>query len=55
MLSIVIFGPPGSGKGTQADLLSRAYDLEHISTGNLLRQEVEKATLGKKWKNIGCW
>lgn len=53
MLSIVIFGPPGSGKGTQADLLSRAYDLEHISTGNLLRQEVEKATsLGKKVEKI---
>ncbi len=49
MLSIVIFGPPGSGKGTQADLLSRAYDLEHISTGNLLRQEVENgSSLGKK-------
>lgn len=53
MLSIVIFGPPGSGKGTQADLLAKAYDLEHISTGNLLRREVELGTpLGKRVGDI---
>ena len=53
MLNIVIFGPPGSGKGTQADLLAKAYGLEHISTGNLLRREVELNTpLGKQVNKI---
>ncbi|MCQ2226355.1 MAG: adenylate kinase [Bacteroidales bacterium] len=44
MLNIVIFGPPGSGKGTQSENLIKKYALEHISTGDLLRHEIETNT-----------
>lgn len=44
MLNLVLFGPPGSGKGTQAALLKEKYNLEHISTGDLLRSELKAAT-----------
>ncbi len=48
MKNIVIFGAPGSGKGTQSDLLIEHYGLEHISTGDVLRNEIKKGTeLGK--------
>ena len=48
MKNIVIFGAPGSGKGTQSDLLIQHYGLEHISTGDVLRSEIKKGTeLGK--------
>jgi adenylate kinase len=40
----VIFGPPGSGKGTQAELLTSALDVPHVSTGELLRGETESGT-----------
>lgn len=43
-MNIVIFGAPGVGKGTQAGLLAEKYDLLHISTGELLRQEVAMGT-----------
>jgi adenylate kinase len=53
MLNIVLFGPPGSGKGTQANNIIKKYNLVHISTGDLLRQEVEDQTeLGRKAKAI---
>lgn len=42
MLNIVIFGAPGSGKGTQSELLTEKYGLYHISTGEVLRKEIEK-------------
>jgi len=48
MLNIVIFGAPGCGKGTQSELIIEKYQLHHISTGNVLRAEMEKQSeLGK--------
>ncbi|MDR0895175.1 MAG: adenylate kinase [Prevotellaceae bacterium] len=48
MLNIVIFGAPGSGKGTQSELLVNKYGINHISTGDVLRAEIKKGTqLGK--------
>ena len=48
MLNIVIFGAPGSGKGTQSEFLIEKYGLKHISTGDILRREIESQTqLGK--------
>lgn len=43
-LNVILFGPPGSGKGTQGKLLAEKYDLVYISTGSLLRKEIEKGT-----------
>ena len=48
MLNIVIFGAPGSGKGTQSELIIKEYGLDHISTGDVLRSEIKNETeLGK--------
>jgi adenylate kinase len=44
MLNLVLFGPPGAGKGTQADFLSRTFNLVHLSTGDLLRHEIAAQT-----------
>lgn len=44
MKNIVIFGAPGSGKGTQSDLMIEKYGLGHISTGDVLRSEIKKGT-----------
>ena len=44
MFNIVIFGAPGSGKGTQSDLIIKKYGLHHISTGDILRKEIENQT-----------
>lgn len=44
MLNIIIFGPPGSGKGTQSARIVEKYDLIHLSTGDLFREEMEKNT-----------
>ena len=51
MKNIVIFGAPGSGKGTQSDLIIEKYGLNHISTGDVLRSEIKKGSqLGKTAK-----
>lgn len=44
MFNLILFGPPGSGKGTQSAKLIEAYNLQHISTGDLLRDEVSRRT-----------
>ncbi|MCE5180107.1 MAG: adenylate kinase [Porphyromonadaceae bacterium] len=44
MLNIVIFGAPGSGKGTQSEKLIEKYGLKHVSTGDLLRAEIKNNT-----------
>jgi adenylate kinase len=47
MFNLILFGPPGSGKGTQSDKLVEKYCLKHLSTGNLLRQQIaDKTDLG---------
>ncbi len=53
MLNIVLFGPPGAGKGTQAKKLCEKYNLIHLSTGDLLRDEIARGTmLGIQAKTI---
>ncbi len=44
MLNIIIFGAPGSGKGTQSEKLTKKYGLKHVSTGDMLRVEIEAGT-----------
>jgi adenylate kinase len=53
MFNLILFGPPGSGKGTQSDKLVEKYGLVHLSTGNLLREEIQQKTpLGLEAKNF---
>jgi adenylate kinase len=53
MLNIVLFGPPGAGKGTQADKLIKKYQLVHLSTGDILRSEISNGTaLGMEAKKL---
>ncbi len=52
-MHIILFGPPGVGKGTQAKILAARYHIPHISTGDMLREEIKQQTeLGKKAKAI---
>ncbi len=52
MLNLVLFGPPGAGKGTQAEKLIDKYQLVHLSTGDILRSEIKNQTkLGLEAKN----
>src|SRR5215203_4494863 len=53
MFNLILFGPPGSGKGTQSEKLIAKYGLKHLSTGDLLRSEITKQTpLGLEAKNL---
>jgi adenylate kinase len=45
MFNLILFGPPGSGKGTQSEKLIAKYNFKHLSTGDLLRSEISKKTL----------
>ena len=53
MLNIVLFGPPGAGKGTQSEMLIKKYSLVHLSTGDILRKEItNKTKLGLEAKKL---
>lgn len=53
MLNIALFGPPGSGKGTQSKYLLEKYHLDYISMGDILREQIAQATtLGKQAKAL---
>lgn len=57
MLNIVLFGPPGAGKGTQSEKLIEKYQIDHISTGDLFRKHLGEGTalgkLAKKYMDEG--
>jgi adenylate kinase len=56
-MRVLMFGPPGAGKGTQANLLVRRFQLKHISTGNILRQVIDEGSdtgaIAKKYMDKG--
>lgn len=52
-MRVILFGPPGAGKGTQASLMEEYYNIPHLSTGNIFREAIKNQTdLGKKVKKI---
>ena len=52
-MQIIIFGAPGVGKGTQAKIISKNYNIKHISTGDILRDSISRGTeLGLAAKEI---
>lgn len=52
-MKLILFGPPGAGKGTQAKKISSHYSIPHLSTGNIFRYNIKNQTeLGKKVKSI---
>ena len=53
MANIVLLGAPGAGKGTQAALIKEKYNLPHISTGDIFRENIKRVpNWGKKLRNI---
>jgi adenylate kinase len=53
VLNLIFLGPPGAGKGTQAQRLARRFNIPHLSTGDILRRAVaERTSLGKKAKKL---
>jgi len=52
-MKIILLGPPGGGKGTQAEVLCQNFNIPHISTGNMLREAIKKGTnLGREAKKL---
>lgn len=52
-MNLILFGPPGAGKGTQSEILIERFGMQHISTGNLFREAIKKGTpLGQQAKAI---
>src|SRR5580765_2817822 len=53
MFNLILFGPPGSGKGTQSEKLIARYGFKHLSTGDILRSEIKNGTsLGLEAKSL---
>ena len=54
-MNLIIFGPPGDGKGTQSNYIVEKYGLFQLSTGEILRNEIKNKTeLGLNYRNSGC-
>ena len=52
-MKIILLGPPGAGKGTQAEIICKNFSIPHISTGDMLREAIaNETTIGKQAKEI---
>ena len=53
-MNIIIFGPPGAGKGTQSDFIVKNFNLFKLSTGDLLREEIKKKNSIRLKDSFNC-